>query len=149
MKRTAIRAIGAAAAIAIAATVAPLAALEQGKTADGVAFMSGGIGSGEREQLARARDEFSLQVVTAARGSGAFLAAVELKITDAGGRTVFERPLEGPLLLLNLPPGRYGVEAKLRGQMQRVQTTIGSARREIYFYFDIDTDVRPRDAMPR
>ncbi len=43
---------------------------------------------------------------------GAYLAAVSIRITDHGGNTVLDSVSKGPMLLINLPPGRYRVEAK-------------------------------------
>ena len=44
------------------------AALTEGKTAQGERFMSGRIALGEREALDKRRPDFSLWVVTAAKG---------------------------------------------------------------------------------
>lgn len=137
----------------VAALIAavPAAALERGNTVDGRPYVSGGIGLGEREELAHLRQQFSLRVATAARGSGAYLAAVQVTIDDNASRRVFERALAGPVLLVDLAPGRYTVEARnLQGERQRVQTTItDGVKREIYFYFAVEADVRPKEAAPR
>lgn len=141
-----------AAAVAAMFAAAPALGLERGMTADGRAYASGGIGLGEREELAQLRSAYRLRVATAARLSGAYLAAVQVTIADAGGRRIFDRALAGPLLLVDLAPGRYTVEATNRqGQTQRVQTTIAaSGQREIYFYFDVPgADVRPKEELPR
>jgi hypothetical protein len=132
--------------VAIAlAVLAPTAALERGTTDDGRRYASGGIGRGERDELAQMRGDYSLRVATAARGSGAYLAAVEVTITDQAGTRVFRRELDGPLLLIDLPPGRYTVEAALGSQVRRAQTRIAaSERREIYFYFDVAAEVLPK-----
>jgi hypothetical protein len=143
-QRTALAAIAAVALLA----AQPAAAVERGKTVDGRAYMAGGIGLDEREQLAQARHQYSLRVATAARGSGAFLADVELRITDEAGRVVFDRRLDGPLLLVDLAPGRYSVEASLRGERRSARTTIGAQdRREITFYFDVAAGVLPEDRL--
>lgn len=125
-------------------------AMEGGTTADGRAYLTGGIGLDEREALAAARKDHSLQVITAARGSGAFLSNVALRITDGKGQIVLERPLAGPQLLVDLAPGRYTIEADLHGQVRRTQTQIAAqGRREVYFYFDVVADVLPRDESAR
>lgn len=137
---------GGAAILAGAAWAMPAAALELefGATADARPYVCGGIGVEERQALARARPDFSLRVATAARGSGAFLAGVRVRILDAGGREVLARELSGPILLVDLLPGPYVVEAATAGQVRHRRTTVmqGGAR-EIYFYFDV-----PADALP-
>ncbi len=128
----------------------PASALERGATADGWPFVSGGVGLDEREVLAQLRNDYSLRVATAARGSGAYLAAAQVTIRDAAGHRVLEERLAGPILLVDLPAGRYTVEANINGEIQRAMTAISaSARREIYFYFDVAVEVLPKDEQPR
>ena len=120
----------------------PSAAIDRGATGQGWRYVSGGIGLDERGQFTQMRGDYSLRVATAARGSGAYLAAVELTITDQSGTRIFQRELDGPLLLIDLPPGRYLVEATLAGEVRRTQTRIAAdERREIYFYFDVAAEV--------
>jgi hypothetical protein len=124
----------------------PALALERGITVDGRPYLMGGIGLQEREELAAARNDFSLRIATAARGSGAFVSNVQVRILDAGDRIVFERELAGPVLLVDLAPGRYGLEATLDGQTQRTRTQIGAQdRREVIFCFDVAVEVLARD----
>lgn len=128
----------------------PACALERGVTIGGRAFVSGGIGLDEREALAQLRNEYSLRVATAVRGSGAYLAAVQVTIHDAAGRRVFEERPAGPILLVDLQAGRYTVEANRNGEIKRTTTTISAnARREIYFYFDVAAEVLPKDEKLR
>ena len=63
-------------------------------------------------------------VITAAKKSGAYLADVQVKVTDSQQRVVFEAPLDGPWLMIDLPLGRYVVEARLNGETQQRVTTI-------------------------
>lgn len=122
------------------------AALERGRTADGVAFVTGGVGFAERDELAAVRNDYSLRLVTAARGSGAYLAEVKVRIADDRGRVVFDRALDGPELLIDLPPGRYALEASAAGQTQRLPLNIERARRQIYLYFDVPSEVLPKES---
>ena len=139
-----------AALLVMVAFAVPSAALDRGKTDQGWRYVSGGIGLDEREAFAQTRDDYSLRVATAARGSGAYLAAVEVTITDQRGTRLFQRELDGPLLLIDLPPGRYMVEATMAGEVRRAQTRIAaSERREIYFYFDVAAEVLPKEDKGR
>ena len=136
----------AALGVILLAGATPAAALEQGVTQDGWPYLAGGFGLEEREELARARRDYRLRVTTAARGSGAYLAGVRIRIADASGRGVFDREVAGPWLLIDLPPGGYTVRASLRGETVEQRLTIGAAeRREIHFYFQVAADAPPWD----
>ena len=83
-----------------------LAATVREHTADGIAFIEGGIGAEDRQVLDAERDRYAVLVLTAARGSGAWLADVHVGIRDDAGKSVFERQLQAPWLLIDMPPGR-------------------------------------------
>lgn len=119
-------------------------AMNRAQTADGRAFVSGGIGQAEVKGLEAERDKYSLWVITAARVSGAYLSDVPIRIVDAANRTVFDRKLDGPWLLIDLAPGKYIVEATYRGQTQRRTTSIQHGdHHQVVFHFDSDADVLP------
>ena len=141
----------AAAAVSVVAMAgaSPSGALEPdfGVTADGRPYLTGGIGLEERQALARSKPDFSLRVTTAARGSGAFLSGVRIRILGTGDRSLLECELSGPILLVDLLPGQYEVEAATAGQVLRRRTTVVSGgAREIYFYFDVAAEVLPKSA---
>lgn len=132
--------------LTLLAGTAPVNALERGVTADGWPYVAGGFGVEEREELAQARREFRLRVMTAARGSGAYVSGVRLRIADASGRGVFDGEVNGPWLLIDLPPGRYSLRASFQAETVEQQVTLGaSGRREVYFYFTAAADVLPWD----
>lgn len=129
----------------------PAVALERGATADGWPYLAGGFGLEEREELALARNDYRLRVATAARGSGAYVANARIRIADVSGRILFDRELPGPVLLIDLAPGRYTVQASFRGETMQTPTQIGvGERREMYFYFQVPGEVpRADDNSPR
>jgi hypothetical protein len=119
-------------------------AITQGTTAQGASFVSGGVGVGERNALERRKHDFNLRVVTAAKGSGAFLAGATVKITDRSGRTVLESTLDGPWLLVGLEPGEYTVVASHAGQRAQGSTTIRPGdHHEMILYLDVQADGLP------
>ena len=88
--------------------------LLRAKTDDGYAYLSGGITVGDRRTMREERNDYSLWVATVARPSGAFLSDAQLAITKVGAKQpLFERTMDGPWLMLALPPGRYEVKAAL------------------------------------
>lgn len=132
--------------VAAAATVVAGAALAitSGKTALGGPYASGGIGRGEVTTLDAQRDRYSLWVITAAKVSGAYLADVQLKIRDKDGKLVLDHKLAGPWLLVDLPLGRFEVEAAYRSETFRKATTIHAGdHHQMVFYFDVPAEVLP------
>lgn len=135
------------AAIAIAASLISTASMgmSSGNTVRGGAFVSGGIGESEILALDAQRDRFSLWVITAAKLSGAYLADVRIRITDAKKALVLEQKIEGPWLLVDLPLGRFEVEASLGDQSLKRATTIHAGdHHQMVFYFDVAADVLPK-----
>jgi hypothetical protein len=119
-------------------------AMERGVTDRGIQFVAGGVG--ETEQMALAEDSraYTFWLTTAARGSGAYLANVQVRITDARtGQAVLDRTVDGPWLLVALPPGQYKLEATSRGdagyppQTQKASfITLPGAQKRMTLYFD-------------
>jgi len=137
------------AAMVAALTSQSVLAMTSGKTSLGGGYVSGGVGQGEITRLEAQRDKHSLWVITAAKVSGAYLADVQVKIRDSKGRSVLDHRLDGPWLLVDLPQGRFVVEASLNGEILRKTTRISPGdRHQIVFYFDVAVETLPdaRDA---
>lgn len=101
-----------------------LFALAMTVRAVGVAAVSGGASVEEFAALNREASNYSLKLVFAARGSGAYLADVDVTLKSLPGReTVLERRTEGPLLLAALPPGRYEMTAVFHDVVPGAPTT--------------------------
>ena len=116
-------------------------ALAEGRGGGGEPYATGGVGEEERDRLGSRRREFNVWITTAAKQSGAYLAEVRIKVTDAANRQVLETVLEGPLMLIRLAPGQYTIEALVESQKQQRAVTVGAqGHREIYFYFDVVAD---------
>jgi hypothetical protein len=142
-------AIGAAAAVMLALCAGPALAIQSGKTAQGVSYISGGVSHSELTSLHESRDRYSLWVITAASKSGAFLADVLVTIRDDRQRVVFEGRLDGPWLFIDLPLGRYQVEAALNGTTQKRVTAIHRGdHHQVFFYFDTGDEVNPDSHLP-
>ena len=87
------------------------------KTDDGYAYLSGGVTVSDRRTMREERNDYTLWVATVAKPSGAFLSDAQLSISKAGAKQpLFERIMDGPWLMLALPPGRYEVKAVLPGE---------------------------------
>jgi len=132
----------------LATAVLPSVALEVQRAQDAY-WVSGGVSADERDEMVLALPDHNLKVLTAAEKSGAFLAAAQVVVRDAGGRTVFETSLDGPWLLARLPPGRYELVATVGGKSQmRTFTVPASGRREIFLYWAApEVETLPKGAV--
>jgi len=113
MKRTLILALLCQAALAFAQP-APVAK-----------FVCGGVGQDEQEQFKRDAASHNA-LVTFATPGGAYVAGVEVTVSDPGGRIVAKGRCEGPLMLLDVPgSGRYRIEAAYGGPQQQKDVQLG------------------------
>lgn len=103
-----------AAMAALSLSAAAQDAVIQPKTADGVSYISGGVGHDEREALKQQAGDYNLRLAFAAR-SGAYLAGVKVAIRNAAGHGVFSAEADGPWMYVKLPPGSYRVSADVAG----------------------------------
>jgi hypothetical protein len=114
------------------------------RTAGGAAFIEGGVGEEEESVLMAEESAYALTVRTVARRSGAYLADVHLRILDAAGRVVFERQLQAPWLLIDLPPGRYEIEGVHDAEVRRQAVSlVPRAHRHVVLYFPVDGETVP------
>jgi hypothetical protein len=121
----------------------------RGKTEAGIAYAMGGATVSDLQALERHKDRFSLWITTAAKKTGAYLADVQVRITRADGRLMFNAPIPGPWLFIDLPPGRYRVEATHRGMPQTRTTQIQPGdRHQLLFHFDDPAEVSPEWERP-
>jgi hypothetical protein len=143
----------AALALALTASSAAALAIQAGKTPQGAAYISGGVSYEELRALHEKRDAYSLWVVTAVSKSGAHLANVLVTVRDSANNVVFNRRLDGPWLFIDLPLGRYQVEAAMNGTAQQRTTTIHAGdHHQVFFYFDtgdeVSTERQPLERNP-
>lgn len=131
-------------ALAGSLCAAPAAAISEGRTAQDRPFVSGGVSSEELVELNAKRPFFTLSVLTAARGSGAHLASVRVRIVNAKGDVVLETEMDGPYLLADLTSGNYQIEARYGDEVQKRAASVREgARRDIVLYFKSDAEISP------
>ena len=132
------------------AATCPPAHAEAGRTPEGVWYAIGGIGADEATQFAADSRAHALSVRLAARGSGAYLADVDLRIIDGSNRRVFAGRLDAPWLLIDLPPGRYELVGEREGEVSRLDVVVPAhGRRSVVMYFPVEGATRPfRDERP-
>jgi hypothetical protein len=124
-------------------------ALTRGETAEGLGYATGGVTVSELKTLAAEKDHYDLWVTTAAKGSGAFLSDVQLKITDKQRHVVLDTTMIGPWLFVDLAPGTYTIEAKFKDQSLKRTTWVGRGdHHQAILYFDSPARVSPDWVSP-
>ena len=114
-----------------------------------VPFVSGGVTVDEFKELNREAKDYSVKLVFAARGSGAYLADVDVTLASLPQHEVMlEHRTEGPLLLAALPPGRYELTASFKdvkpgapATQKRVINVPRNGRADAVVYFDTGDEV--------
>lgn len=106
-----------------------------GLAGPGVEYVNGGVTSDEADQLRAQAANYPLQIqfARAMRSGNAFVAGVGVRVIDGRGASVLSLPAADPILLADLPPGRYTVEATFEGQTKRQEVTIGRGHQKLGF----------------
>jgi len=87
------------------------------KSADGVPYLSTGIGNDSRVGT----PEFSLKLIFSTKNR-AYLADIDVEITPGPNGSPTRIHSTGPWLLVDLPPGKYRVKAKTNKGHETVRT---------------------------
>ena len=128
------------AALLLMSTAPAVAAINEGRTAGGRPFVTGGIGQGEVEQLKQRADQFSLQLVVSSK-AGAYLADMDVRIIGANAEKVLDTHLDAPWLLVDLTPGTYTVFVTHAGKVHERKVTLTAGKREqMVVQFDVPGD---------
>jgi len=103
----------------------PWIVITEGKTAQGFAYLYGGVGSDEREIVEEKGKAYNVKLSFAAKG-GAFLSDVTLVIADAKSGELVSLITDGPLFFIQLPPAIYTVSATFRNETKEIRAlTVG------------------------
>lgn len=116
--------------------------LPEVKTQNGVNYLSGGVGQDEAQAVESAAKDYSLMLTFAIQKTGKYLADVNVKIEDKIGKTVLDTIADGPMLLVQLPPGQYEINAASddRQVTKTVQISANSTTKETLYWPDDATE---------
>lgn len=132
------------ASLALVASGTSAQLISEGQTSQSRPFVSGGASIEDAQALEQQRKEYRLWLVTAAAGSGAWLAGAQTVVRDSRGAVVLETVLSGPYLMVDLAPGRYTVDVTHEGQRRTQTVSVGSSgTRQVVMYFDSPAEVSP------
>lgn len=88
-------------------------------------FHCGGVGQGEQQRMKAEAPQHDA-LLTFAVSTGAYLADVDVRISDSKGAVVLEGKCDGPLMLVDLPRhGSYRVSATAKGKTQSKTLAVG------------------------
>ncbi|MBB3180187.1 carboxypeptidase-like regulatory domain-containing protein [Variovorax sp. Sphag1AA] len=140
MKRTSIQTLARAATVC-ACALAPWMVQAQTpvlapsmKTLGAARYVCGGVGSEESDAMRAAMKDHPLSLLFA-RASGAYLADVQVTVTDAQGSTALSMRADGPVCLVDLPAGRYTVAAASEGVTKSQVVSLGNGSKTADFRF--------------
>jgi len=90
-----------------------------------VKYVQGGIGKDESSAMLEAAKGYPLSLVFSGGKGNHYIAAVDIHVRDAAGKTVLQARSDGPIMLIDLPAGRYTIDAQYRDKTltQRVELT--------------------------
>lgn len=91
----------------------------RGTTEQGLAYMTGGVGTDEREIMQSWGRDYNLKLAFAEM-LGVYLSDVELWI-EKDGREMVHATANGPWFYIKLPPGRYTVKATYEGETKQIK----------------------------
>lgn len=95
-----------------------------------VTYMSGGISREQQFAMERDGSQYPLELRFVADGPAYALVYVPVTIRDSSGHVVLDASSDGPLLLANLPDGRYTVSAWYKGQKETLQANVEHGQHE-------------------
>lgn len=92
-------------------------------------YLSGGIGKGGVQAMKVAAIDYTT-MLTFANKAGEYLADVDVTIKNRDGDALVSTVTNGPILLVDLPAGRYQVEASFEGKHVTRNIFVPAKRRE-------------------
>lgn len=101
----------------------PAPELQSDAGTGGVHYVQGGASLEAREALQQAQPAFSVRNEFSGQG-GEYVVPDKVTVSGAQGQLLSLEQV-GPILMLDLPPGRYTVEAHYAGQVQTKRLEVG------------------------
>ncbi|MEO8056910.1 MAG: hypothetical protein ABI671_01200 [Burkholderiales bacterium] len=94
------------------------------RTMNGVSYMNGGAGLENAAYIKSRGSEFPLHILFSGRG-GEYGVAQSVTVRN-GDREVLTLPNVGPYFMLQVPPGRYSIDATFKGAVEQRSVTVGT-----------------------
>lgn len=105
---------------------------------NGITYLSGGVGEDEAKAIQQATG-YNLHITFAIGPENKYVPDVDVAIQKASGQTVLTLSDAGPLVYVQLPPGKYTVVATRNGEERRDTAEVGSgAAHNLVFHWNSD-----------
>lgn len=117
---------------AILGTILSLSALAAGpeeQTYGSTRYLTGGVGQDEQQYMREAAPRYPL-AMTFTASTGQYLSDVKVTVKDRKGETVLSAVSTGPMMLVNLAPGQYTVEAAFEGKTQTRKVALAKGQHQ-------------------
>ncbi|MHC8289506.1 carboxypeptidase regulatory-like domain-containing protein [Pseudomonas sp. XS1P51] len=102
---------------------------------NGITYLSGGIGEDESKAIQQTTG-YNLHMTFSVGPENKYIPDVDVVIQKAQGQTVLTLSQAGPLVYIQLPPGKYTVVATRNGEERRDTADVGSsAARNLVFHW--------------
>jgi hypothetical protein len=106
---------------------------------NGITYLSGGVGEDESKAIQQATG-YNLHMTFAVGADNKYIPDVDVVIQKDQGQTVLALNEAGPLVYVQLPPGKYTVVATRNGVERRETADIGAgATRNLVFHWNSDS----------
>jgi hypothetical protein len=103
---------------------------------NGITYLSGGIGEDEARAIGQAQG-YNLHMTFAIGPENKYVPDVDVTVLNASGQTLLTLSDAGPLVYVQLPPGKYSVVATRNGEERRDTADVSSgAARKLVFHWN-------------
>ena len=105
---------------------------------NGITYLSGGIGEDEARAIEQAQG-YNLHMTFAIGPENKYVPDVDVTVQKVSGEIVLTLSDAGPMVYVQLPPGKYNVVATRNGEARRDTAEVGSgAARKLVFHWNSD-----------
>lgn len=118
--------------------------IERGKN-----FVNGGVGQEDANTLRKLAKHYPLMVSVSEGQQGAYLAKLSLTILNEQRERVFAHQDVGPMLLVDLPDGRYQLVGEYQSQKRSVVQTLVAGKTAMVYFNWPDHSVPPKVLAPQ
>ena len=103
--------------------------------------VSGGVGESSQNAIQQVQQNYNLKLVFTGEG-GMYLSDVAVTILDRNGDPVVSQVTDGPLLLVDLDPGRYTIESQAESFTRTQQVTVNNSLKTYHVRFPVKDNIQ-------
>lgn len=104
-----------------------------------IPITSGGVGEEDMARMKSVQNQYNLKLLIT-EANGTFLSDVFVHIEDSKGHPLADANAEGPILLADLPPGKYKLKIHRHDEIKEKQVSVVKGKLSAYQITFTDTD---------